>query len=538
MAIVFGGYSVNEPGGNGTSLTINKPSNTATGDLLVAGISVSTAGLTYTITPPSGWTSLGSIYTGGLSNSTKVELFYKIAGSSEPANYTFTFSVTASTRRGQISRFSGVDNTTPVDASGQTVTGSDVSVSLPSLTVSAGAVYYAYVRTNQDVTHTYQGSMTGQQLARHSFGYETISSSGSTGTRTVTFGSSAGYGAIVFAIKPDSSGGGGNNYDDSVSLSATKTVSDTSIVDFQVVTSLSLQRDVSDGSLANFQNSTNLGKSLIFLNSIQINFDDVILLSKNQIVSQIDLLTLFQTLGLLSYKSIITNAPSGLEFAINLQTYKSIANQLQIVLQEFIQLSANHLIDNQIFVVYDVSVLFNQLKSISNEPNFLYDESLSLSHNRFVMQLAFFFDPNIAIPILRVIPVLYEDRIFEIEQENRIISVLWENRTIPIGDTVMLEKLKHPNAVKDYKFDFAAFTNGTGASDWLQSGETITSYSISVPDGLNLDVSGLANSDTAVVIWLSGGTSGFRYDVSCQITTSAGRTEQVTFVLKVDENYL
>ena len=38
---------------------------------------------------------------------------------------------------------------------------------------------------------------------------------------------------------------------------------------------------------------------------------------------------------------------------------------------------------------------------------------------------------------------------------------------------------KDPQAVLDYKFDWAALTNGSCASDWLDDGETISSKTAS-----------------------------------------------------------
>lgn len=71
---------------------------------------------------------------------------------------------------------------------------------------------------------------------------------------------------------------------------------------------------------------------------------------------------------------------------------------------------------------------------------------------------------------------------------------------------------KDPDAVLDYQFDW---------SQWLASGETITSKTVTVA-GVTLDSS--PNDDTAVTCWLSGGTAGTTATCSCRITTSAGRT--------------
>lgn len=88
--------------------------------------------------------------------------------------------------------------------------------------------------------------------------------------------------------------------------------------------------------------------------------------------------------------------------------------------------------------------------------------------------------------------------------------------------------LKDPDAVLDYLFDWAALTNGNGSTDWLSVGETITDHTITVTTGLTVDSSALTNTATSVIVWLSGGTAGGQYDVTCHIVTSAGREDDRT----------
>lgn len=81
---------------------------------------------------------------------------------------------------------------------------------------------------------------------------------------------------------------------------------------------------------------------------------------------------------------------------------------------------------------------------------------------------------------------------------------------------------KDPDAVLDYQFDW---------SPWLAAGETITSKTVTVDDGLTLDSS--SDDDTIVTVWLSGGTDRAVYKVACLITTSAGRTDERTMSIRV-----
>jgi len=96
---------------------------------------------------------------------------------------------------------------------------------------------------------------------------------------------------------------------------------------------------------------------------------------------------------------------------------------------------------------------------------------------------------------------------------------------------------KDPDAVLDYKFDWAPLTNGTegGVSDWLASGETIVTRTITVSPGLTKDSDSLTDTDTSVTVWLSGGTVGQTYTVACRIVTSDDRKDERTITIPVRE---
>ena len=74
-------------GGNLTWLTLNKPIGTIANDILIAAVSVQNSSVN--ITAPVGWTLMASRnYTSG-PISIKSSIYYKVAGGSEPADYTF-----------------------------------------------------------------------------------------------------------------------------------------------------------------------------------------------------------------------------------------------------------------------------------------------------------------------------------------------------------------------------------------------------------------------------------------------------------------
>lgn len=81
---------------------------------------------------------------------------------------------------------------------------------------------------------------------------------------------------------------------------------------------------------------------------------------------------------------------------------------------------------------------------------------------------------------------------------------------------------KDPDATLDYGFDW---------SDWLATAETISASTWTVPTGIT-KVSD-SRSTTMTTIWLSGGTVNTDYSVINHITTSAGRVDDRTILIKV-----
>lgn len=84
---------------------------------------------------------------------------------------------------------------------------------------------------------------------------------------------------------------------------------------------------------------------------------------------------------------------------------------------------------------------------------------------------------------------------------------------------------KDPEATLDYEVDWSTF--------YLDDGETISSYVVTVPAGIAKAAD--SQDDGVVTIWLTGGTAGTSYRIECKITTSAGRTEERSFQVRVRE---
>lgn len=80
---------------------------------------------------------------------------------------------------------------------------------------------------------------------------------------------------------------------------------------------------------------------------------------------------------------------------------------------------------------------------------------------------------------------------------------------------------KDPHATLDYGFNW---------SDWLETGESISSYTITSACGITKASD--SNTSASVIVWLSGGAVGTRYDVACKITTNKNRIDERT--IKID----
>jgi len=83
---------------------------------------------------------------------------------------------------------------------------------------------------------------------------------------------------------------------------------------------------------------------------------------------------------------------------------------------------------------------------------------------------------------------------------------------------------KDPDAILDYKWDW---------SSWLDAGESISTYAITVSGGLASTESTFNSS--AVTAWISGGTAGTVETAACLIETNSSRTDERTIYLNVLE---
>lgn len=84
---------------------------------------------------------------------------------------------------------------------------------------------------------------------------------------------------------------------------------------------------------------------------------------------------------------------------------------------------------------------------------------------------------------------------------------------------------KDSNAVLDYRLDW---------SQWLPGGDTITTSTwTATPNTITVDDT--LHTPTTATVWLSGGTTGVRYQVTNHITTAAGREDDRTLRITIKE---
>jgi hypothetical protein len=80
--------------------------------------------------------------------------------------------------------------------------------------------------------------------------------------------------------------------------------------------------------------------------------------------------------------------------------------------------------------------------------------------------------------------------------------------------------VKSPASTLDYEFDW---------TNWMPATDTISSVTFTASTGLTVASSPAPSHTTlTATAWLTGGTAGQTYTLSCTITTAAGRIDQRT----------
>ncbi|MCB1689645.1 MAG: hypothetical protein KDI33_14215 [Halioglobus sp.] len=203
----FGSSSTTSASSNVTTLTIATPTNTASGDFLLA--TISTDGST-TFNTPADWTLLDQGQSSG-SEST-LAVFYRIATSVEPANHTFTWTGSEQAA-GAILRYTGVSTSNPIDAFAAG-TGQSTNPTSPAATALSAdtRVVRVYGADDDDLSGTPYPSGTTGRVSEESSGSGGSSSlgvadstqlaTGGTGTASFTQAASEQWRALTIVLPP------------------------------------------------------------------------------------------------------------------------------------------------------------------------------------------------------------------------------------------------------------------------------------------------------------------------------------------------
>lgn len=197
--IEFVAYATTINGSSGETLTINKPTGTVDGDLMIAVMNCMSSSGTQTWTGDTGWTEIYD-----QASAPTLRIAYKVA-SSEGASYTFTNSYALAECGGTILAYRGA----AYDVIGSVVTATGTTpIVAPSITAVGGVLLGCFADRIAGVTFTTpsgMASVSSNSVVRPSFNVfsETIVA-GATGTRTSTPSGGAGSitGGILLAIKP------------------------------------------------------------------------------------------------------------------------------------------------------------------------------------------------------------------------------------------------------------------------------------------------------------------------------------------------
>ncbi|HLM03647.1 MAG TPA: hypothetical protein VK402_00510 [Blastococcus sp.] len=202
--VVFRGASSNRAQ---DQLTIATPVGTQAGDVLVAQVA-NRSGLFSGLTAPSGWTLLGRTNSGG---QVTEAVFYKVAGSVEPASHTFGLVGSSGVQMaGGIAAYDGVWTVDPVEAFGVR-TGASATASTPSVTTTVAntVLLHTITKRQEDLPapagttprwQVYSGTGTATEGATASD--ESFAGPGATPTRSSSTGFNSEWVTHTIALRP------------------------------------------------------------------------------------------------------------------------------------------------------------------------------------------------------------------------------------------------------------------------------------------------------------------------------------------------
>lgn len=173
----------------GNTRTINKPAGTADGDLLLLQVAMNSSAAPATL--PTGFVLVPSAEVTGTHN---IRIYAKLAGASEPADYTVTFTGSPVTALGLVAVYSDTAAVPAAVLAAPQTNSSSTNIGFPSISpTAADSLLMAFGSINTSGTaHTPDGAMTERYeagtLPRVYLMTQALSASGATGTRTATSG--------------------------------------------------------------------------------------------------------------------------------------------------------------------------------------------------------------------------------------------------------------------------------------------------------------------------------------------------------------
>lgn len=203
--IWFRGSATAQNGGKTNSITVPKPTGTQANDLLVTVIDVRGAAA---VSPPSGWVLARQDVSG---NAVRQVTYYRMAGASEPASYTWGLSAKQGASAVSAA-YGGVNPDQPFDASGGRPAANAAQITAPSITTTVdGALLIGAFGIGTNASITPPSGMIGQASATMNSGQNKLStqladqllgSAGATGDRVATASTAAPNIGQAIAFRP------------------------------------------------------------------------------------------------------------------------------------------------------------------------------------------------------------------------------------------------------------------------------------------------------------------------------------------------
>lgn len=187
------------------ALTITKPAGTVAGDVMMA--SIVTTPYTIGFTMPTGWTLIRNTVHSSSGGNSHIASYYRVAGSSEPASYAWTFDSNHAGASGGIATFSGVDTASPIVISAeQKENGNSTTQTAPSVIASAGDMLvtaHSFKSSRSwtppsemtEMVDQYSATSQGSSGVALEMNHLLIGVSGATGTKAATASGSGDEGA-------------------------------------------------------------------------------------------------------------------------------------------------------------------------------------------------------------------------------------------------------------------------------------------------------------------------------------------------------